>query len=171
MFILSLKSLKGKLFILVAAVLIAAAVLFVIRDAGTDTDDSVSAGNHIDYTAETNEDRLNFISQTGLNVNPEPVSVTQVMIPAEFNEVYSQYNILQTKCGFDLTAYKGITVSRWTYTVTDYPGYEDSDSVRLTLLVHNGRVIGGDVCSVELDGFMHELFNNTKDVTDEKRTT
>lgn len=165
MFILSLKSLKGKLFILVAAVLIAAAVLFVIRDAGTDTDDSVSAGNHIDYTAETNEDRLNFISQTGLNVNPEPVSVTQVMIPAEFNDVYNQYNELQKKCGFDLKKYQGCTVSRWTYTVTDYPSYEDSDAIRLTLLVYKGKVIGGDISSVELDGFMHELFKNTKDVT------
>ena len=38
----------------------------------------------------------------------------------------------------------------------NYPGYENKDGViRANILVYDGRVIGGDVCSVELDGFMH----------------
>lgn len=165
MFILSLKSLKGKLFLLVAVVAAAVIVLSIVGKEKTEPGNSVGADNQPDYSAETQQERMNFISSVGYSVNPESVSMTQVMIPEKFNDVYNQYNELQKKCGFDLKKYQGCTVSRWTYTVTDYPEYEDSDSIRLTLLVYNGKVIGGDICSVEIDGFMHELFNNTKDVT------
>ena len=55
---------------------------------------------------------------------------------------------------------KGCAVKKWTYILTDYPGYEDKDCIRLNLLVYKGKVIGGDICSVELDGFMTGLQEN-----------
>ena len=45
----------------------------------------------------------------------------------------------------------------------NYPGYENKDGVvRANLLVYEGRVIGGDVCSVELDGFMQGFEKQTR---------
>ena len=55
---------------------------------------------------------------------------------------------------------KGCTVKKWTYILTDYPGYEEKDCIRMNLLVYKGKVIGGDICSVELDGFMTGLQKN-----------
>ena len=49
--------------------------------------------------------------------------------------------------------YKGKRVKRYTYEVTNYPG--QASGVRANLLVDGGMVIGGDICSLTLDGFMH----------------
>lgn len=158
MFILSLKSFKGKLFMLIAVVVAAVIALTIISANKPYSENSADADSTLNYSASTDEERMNFISQTAYTVNPEPVSVSEVMIPEEFDEVYTQYNELQKKSGFNLSFYSGCTVKKWTYTVTNYPDYENSDAVRLTILVYKGKVIGGDVCSAELDGFMHELF-------------
>ncbi len=96
-----------------------------------------------------------FISSYGWSVNEEPDEVREVMIPAEFDDVYENYNSIQIAQGFDLSPIKGQRVKRWTYTVTNYPGYETEDCVKINILVYNGCVVGGDVCSVRLDGFMH----------------
>lgn len=158
MFILSLKSFKGKLIMLVAVVTAAVLLLTILNKNESVAEDTAQTDSTVNFSAGTHEERMNFIAGTPYNVNPDPVSVTDTVIPYEFDEVYSQYNELQKKNGFDISEYKGCTVKKWTYTVTDYPGYEDSDEVRLTILVYKGKVIGGDVCSIALDGFMHELF-------------
>ena len=159
MFILSLKSFKGKLILLVAVVAAAAIICTVIAKTETKAEDTTPADSTINYSASTDEERMNFISQTGYTVENEPVSVTEIMIPEEFDSVYEQYNEIQKKDGFDLSSYCGCTVKKWTYQVTNYPEYENSDAVRLTLLIYKGKVIGGDVCSVEIDGFMIGMFN------------
>lgn len=159
MFILSLKSFKGKLALLVAVIVAAAVVLTVISKNEPSHEDSAPADITLDFSASTNEERMHFISQTGYTVESDPVSVSEIQIPDNFDEVYTQYNELQKTDGFDLSSYKGCTVKKWTYLVTNYPEHENSDDVRLTLLVYKDKVIGGDVCSVELDGFMHGLFN------------
>lgn len=160
MFILSLKSFKGRLFLLIAAVVAAAVVLTVISKSEPAHEDSAPADMTVNFSASTEEERMNFIAQTGYTVEPDPVSVNEIQIPENFDEVYTQYNELQKNDGFDLSSYHGCTVKKWTYKVTNYPDHENSDDVRLTLLVYKDKVIGGDVCSVALDGFMHGLFNS-----------
>lgn len=96
-----------------------------------------------------------FISSWGWTVNEEPDEVREVTIPAEFDDTYTKYNEIQTAQGFDLSSLKGQRVKRWTYTVTNYPGYEAEDCIKINILVYDGCVVGGDVCSVRLDGFMH----------------
>lgn len=45
----------------------------------------------------------------------------------------------------------------------NYPGYEGADgTVQANILVYEGAVIGGDVCSTELDGFMQGFDFPTK---------
>ncbi|MBQ8210375.1 MAG: DUF4830 domain-containing protein [Clostridia bacterium] len=157
MFILSLKSLKGKMLLLVAAV-VAAVIVLVIMNSGNTPAQASQADSILNFSADTQENRLNFISQIGYTVENEPISVKEVLIPSEFDEIYTQYNQLQLESGFDLSSYSGCAVKKWTYKVTDYPGYENSDAIQLTLLVYKGKIIGGDICSTELDGFMLPLF-------------
>ena len=44
---------------------------------------------------------------------------------------------------------------RYTYQIVNHPSGETN--VRATLLIRNNKLIGGDVCSARLDGFMHTL--------------
>ncbi len=154
MFLLSLKSLKGKMILLVATV-VAAIIVVIIINSGNSQVMASQTDNVLNFSAATDADRLNFIAQLGYSVESEPISVNEVLIPDEFDDVYTRYNDLQLQSGFDLNRYKGYTVKKWTYKVTDYP---DNESVQLTLLIYKNKVIGGDICSTELDGFMLPLF-------------
>lgn len=101
-------------------------------------------------------ERLAFISQFGWDVAEDPVQVSEILIPAEFDEMYQKYNEIQKKQDLDLTLYAGKRVKKWTYAVRNYPGYEGrTDVIELNMLILDGVVIGGDVCSTELGGFMH----------------
>lgn len=101
----------------------------------------------------SNEDRIAFLKQFGLEVTAEPTEATTVTIPAEFDKVFAAYNELQRKQGLDLSSYSGRTVERYTYTVTNYPQY--TGTVQANLLIYRGRVIGGDVSSADPNGFIH----------------
>lgn len=110
----------------------------------------------INFKASNNKERLEFISQFGWEVNTEPEEVAEIIIPQEFDDVYNNYNELQLQQSCDLTDYAGKRVKRWTYVIKNYPGYtEEETCVRINILVYDGMVIGGDVSSTELSGFMH----------------
>ena len=111
--------------------------------------------NELNLRASNAEERIAYLAQFGWSVEGEPEEVKEIIIPAEFDEVYENYNKLQLEQGFDLTKYMSKRVKKWTYTVTNYPGYENKSCIRATMLISDGKVIGGDVCSVELNGFMH----------------
>lgn len=151
MFVYSIKSKQIKLFLLVAFVVVTAISLFVLSHENTDVDNS----NKASIKASTADERLTFISQFGWEVDEDPIEVCEVIIPAEFDETYTQYNEIQLNQGFDLKTYAGMRAKRWTYSVKNYPGHEGKNYIRINLLVYEGIVIGGDVCSIELDGFMH----------------
>ncbi|MDR1629973.1 MAG: DUF4830 domain-containing protein [Oscillospiraceae bacterium] len=164
MFVFSFKSTKLKLGLLVALVVIAALVLFWV--AGRDS--NVLSDPTVNYSAKNAEERLAFLAQFGWEVGEDPIEVAEVVIPAEFDNVYSQYNEIQTEQNLDLKPYANARVKRWTYSVKNYPGVDDNAGIRANLLVYEGRVIGGDICSVALDGFMHGFLN--EDVAPAKNT-
>ena len=124
-------------------------------------DQVVATGGSADQQVErpsrvrTNEQRLEYIAAFGWVVEPEPVEIMEVIIPAEFDELYQEYNALQTPLGYDLSRHMGRRTKRYTYVVTNYPGQEQD--VRLNLLVRDNRVIGGDVYSLGENAFMHGL--------------
>ena len=111
--------------------------------------------NDIFLKANTPEERLKFISQYGWDVDTEPVEVREVIIPTEFDDTYKSYNEIQLAQGFDLSQHMGERAKRWSYTVKNYKGYENKKCILANILTIDGVVVGGDVCSVELDGFMH----------------
>ena len=52
----------------------------------------------------------------------------------------------------DLSKYKGKTVQRYTYEITNYPDY--SGTVYANIIIYKSRVIGGDICSSDVEGFI-----------------
>lgn len=100
----------------------------------------------------TNEDRVNFIAQYGWTVGSSPVEEIEVTIPNEFDNVFVVYNELQKQQGLDLAKYKRKDVMRYTYEITNFPDYDGT--VYINLLVYRNKVIGGDICSADLNGFI-----------------
>lgn len=161
MFVYSVKSNQIKLAALVLFVILSAVILFFLAKDGKTSNASVS---EVSLKASTAEERTAFLSQFGWEIDEDPCEVTEVIIPAEFDETYASYNEIQKTQGFDLTKYASKRVKRWTYTVKNYPGYENASCIRANILVSDGMVIGGDICSVELNGFMQSFYYPT--VTD-----
>jgi len=151
MFVYSVKSSKLKLIALVFVIVLAVgALLYLSRGetpAASDGGISLRAGNA--------EERGAFLSQFGWECKEDPLEVAEVIIPAEFDSAYEKYNAVQKEQNLDLELYRGKRCKRWTYEIENYPGYENrSGLIQANLLVYNGLVIGGDVCSVELGGFL-----------------
>ncbi len=104
--------------------------------------------------ADTNDSRITFLAQFGWNVNAEPVQAQSVTVPStEDSEVYSRYNELQRSQGYDLTPYAGKQVMRYLYEILNYP--DATEPVYATLLVYDGKIIGGDVTNTAPEGKMH----------------
>ncbi len=152
MFVYSVKSSKVKVVLLVALCVVAAVAFLLASSTSKET----SNLGGVSLKAENAEQRVAFLSQFGWEISKDPLEVCEVIIPSEFDKTYENYNKIQKNNGFDLSKYKGMRVKRWTYEIKNYPGYAtDSGCIRANLLVYDGLVIGGDVCSVELNGFMH----------------
>lgn len=86
----------------------------------------------------------------GYTPEDNPVEIVEVHIPMEWDGVYVNYNRLQKSGGFDLEPYKGKTCTRYTYSIPEY-------FARGNVLVYDGKVIGGDICSITIDGIMLPL--------------
>ena len=91
--------------------------------------------------------------------NEEPVDVREVVIPAEFSDVYTAYNEMQRAQGFDLKPYAGEKCTQYRYIISNYP--DCTETVIATLLVFEDKIIGGDVSVETADGFMHGFAPNS----------
>lgn len=103
----------------------------------------------------SNEDRVEYLNAYGWEVAQEPIATQELLIPEEMDESYDEYLALQSGQGFDLTKYAGKRVKRYTYEITNYPTGEAG--VQANLLIYKNTVIGGEVLSPQLDGFLHGL--------------
>lgn len=101
----------------------------------------------------SNTQRIEYLKSFGWEVEEEACEIIEVIIPNEFNDVYNNYNKIQKLQGFNLEEYKGKAVKRYTYKVLNYPG--KPENIRANILLYGNKIIGGDICSIELDGFMH----------------
>jgi len=98
-------------------------------------------------------DAASFLSQFGWQASGEPVEVRSVTVPAEFDKVFAAYNEIQKAQGLNLLKYRGKEVTRYTFSLTNYPDY--TGTVYANVLVYRNRVIGGDICSADVTGFVH----------------
>ncbi len=123
---------------------------------------SVEAGKRTPIEGKTNEQRISYLNSFGWEVSADPVEVMDVAIPSEFDASYENYNELQQQQGFDLSKLKGKKVTRYTYTISNYPSAAE-ETVYANVLVLDNDIVGGDVSSVALGGFMHTLQMPGKD--------
>ena len=160
MFIYSFKASTLKFLGIISITLVALIAIIVVvpvyaAGAGSISTGAVSSGEAtVRYDkVKSAADAVNFLSQFGWTVdggNPESASVT---IPAEFDKVFAAYNEIQREQGLDLSKYKKKELTRYTFEVTNYEGYEGR--VLANVLVYRGKVVGGDICSADVSGFVH----------------
>lgn len=103
----------------------------------------------------SNQDRVDYLSAYGWEVSQEPVATQELLIPQEMDDSYTEYLALQNGQGFDLQKYAGKRVKRYTYEIFNYPTGETG--VQVNLLICKNTVVGGEVLSPRLDGFLHGL--------------
>ena len=105
---------------------------------------------------QTNEDRVAYLEGLGWTVAPEAVLEEKLTIPKNFDDDFlGDYLAMQNASGYPLQEQAGKTVKRFTYAITNYPTGEEN--IMLTLLVHKGRVVGGDVFSADSGEMLHGL--------------
>ena len=151
MFVYSIRSATIKF---ICAIVLSVAVLITLVALIPTYADDAEPTSSISYSKiYENSDRINFISQFGWEVKETPVEEVEVAVPESFDKVYLGYNEMQKEQGPNLSKYKGKTVTRYTYEVTNYPDYDGT--VYISLLVYKDKVIGGDVCSADVNGFVH----------------
>ena len=156
LFIYTVKANTLKFF---AVILAAAAILTAVVIASENTETLTTAAimeanKNINYDKIKNEnDRKDFIKQFGWEIEDKEVASVKVKLPAEFDRIMTEYNELQKSQGLDLKKYKGREVERFTYKITNYPEYDGN--VYANIIVYRNRVIGGDICSSDVSGFIH----------------
>lgn len=101
------------------------------------------------------EQRLDYLAGWGWQVEETPISIEELLIPEVLDDSYTEYIALQQSQGFALETLTGQRVKRYSYAVSNYPTGEED--VQLNLLIHNNTVVGGEVLSPQLDGFLHGL--------------
>lgn len=150
MFIVSMKANVRRILmaLLLGLAAFGAVCLFRGGSAGSPVSAPVS-----DRSAATNEQRIAFLKAYGWVVEEEACEVAEVAIPMEFDAVYAGYERIQQEQGLSLEDYQGKRVRRYSYAVLNYP--QHPEHVRANLLVYQQEIIGGDICSLELDGFQH----------------
>lgn len=98
------------------------------------------------------EDVAQFLAQFGWEVKAQPLEVQEVTIPSDFDRVFTNYNELQKQQGLDLSRYRRKKATRYTMEVTNYGDY--NGTVWANVIVYHNRVIGGDICSADMTGFI-----------------
>ena len=156
MLILTAKMPRRKIFrgALLAAALCCALALFLTVDRGGASPASAPARPD-PKGIKNGEDRVAYLEEWGWQVKPEPLSVQELLIPGEMDDSYQEYLAMQTQQGFDLAKYAGKRVKRYTYQVTNYPTGEEG--VQADLLICRNTVVGGEILSPRLDGFLQWL--------------
>lgn len=150
MFVKTMKFTKKTAVIIVVAIALIIAAAIFLSGSGDSDSSSTAFGRGV----KTNADRIKYLSDLGWEVDEEPIDEKQIVIPTEFDEIYADYNDLQEQQGFDLSKYSGMELTEFTYNVVNYPV---DDEVQAVLYIYDGKVVGGDIHSTALDGFMHGL--------------
>ncbi len=115
--------------------------------------------------SDTNKIIVEYVEGLGWKIDPNPLEITHLTIPEEFDVVYDTYNAVQKHSGFHFEDFKGKNVSRYTYRVLNHKESENS-TVVAGIFVFEKTVIGGDISSSELNGFMHAI-NETSNIVPE----
>ncbi len=155
MFVYSIRASSVKFF---AVLLLSVAVLVGIMLSGNTVFASAQAIGEVDFSGiKTEEDRVEFLRELGVDVKTEGSEAVEFIMPENFDRVMLGYNEIQKSQGLDLSKYAKKKVTRYTYEVLDYGDYDGK--VLATLLVYRNRVIGCDVSSADPEGFVKPIIS------------
>ena len=94
-------------------------------------------------TAKDDAARRAWLEQQGWQTEEQPVRTLTVQLSLEGQE---DYLALQQEAGLPLADYDGQTVTRCTYTVTNYPGR--TGDVQVNLYLCGDVIVGGDIMAL-----------------------
>ncbi len=94
---------------------------------------------------------LKFIENLGYHPETDPMEITDVAVPEGFGAVYENYQNLQKEAGFDLTSYRGLHLTRYTFRLSD------GEYTLANILIYNGKICGGDILNPSIGGNMLPL--------------
>ena len=103
-------------------------------------------------TAFTKPDIPAHLSSLGYTFS-ENYTKNTFTIPFEFDMVYNNYNEIQKEAGYDLLPYRGKDCIMYTYEIYNHP----FGRCNANIIVYKNEIIGGDISSVSLNGFMTAL--------------
>ncbi len=150
MFVYSLRASTLRFFSVIALSL--AVLLTLVTLVPTYATDGEQAASYDYEKIRGEDDAERFLAQFGWIVDAAPIEVTEVTMPAEFDKIFSAYNEIQKEQGLDLVKYKRKKLTRYTFEVKNYEGYQGR--VLANVLVYRGKVVGGDICSADVEGFV-----------------
>ncbi|MBQ6816518.1 MAG: DUF4830 domain-containing protein, partial [Clostridia bacterium] len=101
-----------------------------------------------------NNARINFIKSLGISVNEDVFEQKEILIPQQFNKVYENYNDTQIKAGFNLKNHLGKNAVVYRYVINSP---KELNNAFVNIIVLDGEIIGGDISSSELNGYMLPL--------------
>ncbi len=150
MFVITAKVSGRKLTAAALALIVVAAILVLALGGRGDAEEASS----MTAVVANREERMEYLRSLGWEVGEE-LEEQSITIPRKFGQVYGDYNELQRSQGFDLANYAGLSATRYTYSILNYPGA--AETVVADIIVYRNQVIAGDVQSVAADGFMSGL--------------
>ena len=113
----------------------------------------LSTGDMLDVSQ--TKGREKYLASYGWEIDPDSEEERNVLLPKSFEGAVGEYADMQTRQGYDFASYAGLECRQYTYTVTHYEGC--GGTVYATLYIKGTRVIGGDIHSADIGGFMHGI--------------
>lgn len=132
------KNPKTVMIIFACLLLLAAVCFFALR---TGTPDTITIrGEEFSLKAEDETEIKAFLAACGYE-SPALQFERVLIIPKHWNDVYTAYNELQRRQGFDLVPYKGKGAAEYVYFVPE--------GRNITVLTSGGRIIAAHICSCD----------------------
>ncbi len=154
MFVYSVRASTVRFF---AVITLTLALLVGILIFGSSGGNAVYASSvSVDFSGiKTNDERIKFISEFGISVDEAPIETVDFSVPENFDRIIAGYNEIQRTQGLDISKYKNKKVTRYTYLVKNYEGY--NGEVHVNLIMYRNTVVACDVSSADPAGFILPL--------------
>ncbi len=153
MFVCTVRARSLKFFLIIA---LAITVIAVLLATGGEVFASAEPLGAVSFSGmKTTDDRIAFLNSFGIKVKSGSEEMAEFSMPENFDRVILGYNELQKSQGLDLTKYQKKRVTRYSYEVEGYEGYDGE--VVANLLVYRNRIIACDISSKDPNGFVSAI--------------
>ena len=147
MFVLSIKTGKKQLIFSLIALCVVATIAVLAVALPPIQSTSATEVPVVSTRGGTGEERVAFLKNLGYETESEAMEVEEIRLPDETDETIRKYNEIQKKVGFDLEAYLGKRVKRYTYRVLN----AENEPSHACLYVYRDTVIAGHIRTADGD--------------------